>query len=583
MDPCMTLDRTPSRRIFHWLALTAAASAAACSGNGGGGGRDGAPPVVSITVPAEGTVYTNGSVTFEVAVEGEAYSVELLVSGVELAEIEQPPYTFTWDTTEVDEGNYDVRALADGPGGSAESEPIAVVVDRTRPLLVARSPAPGDDNVWLRRPFLASFSEDIDPSSVVAGGTITVTADGFEAVPVAVGTTGAIVSIALTASPPTPATLEVAVDGVTDRAGNEALVAGSWSFTAPVWQLVGGEALDVNPAAPDGSMSAVTVLPGGVPVVAWYEGTSDVYVARETSSGGWTVLGGGSLALEGGPLAGGPALAAHSDGALYVAWTESVSGVGTEPFLRRWLGTAWGALGVDGSIATSDTGDEAYAADLVIDGDGAPLIACQQNDDGMDVWVRRWNGSGWDLLGDDPLGIDAAGDEEHPSIDLDGNVPYVAFSESGAGTQVATWDGSDWQLLGAGIPGTTPSLALGNAGPVVATSSSGNIVVSHWTGTVWERVGGILDAVPGNAATDPALALDALSYPIVTWTELDSLHTTVHVSRWTGTTWESIGPLAPSPPPVNAEKPRIAVDAIGSPVITWHEGPATHVKRRNRF
>lgn len=65
------------------------------------------------------------------------------------------------------------------------------------------------------------------------------------------------------------------------------------------------------------------------------------------------------------------------------------------------------------------------------------------------IFVRMFNGTGWDLIGDS-LNINTAHEARLPSIDVKGTTPYVAWHEcleSGCGNRhifVKHWDGAQW-------------------------------------------------------------------------------------------------------------------------------------------
>ena len=101
-------------------------------------------PTVEVTAPANGvevagTVLVTASASDAVGVVG----VQFKRSGVNLgAEVTTPPYTVSWDTTQVPDGAYSLTAVArDAAGNSAESAPITVFVVNT-----PEEPPPDPDN-----------------------------------------------------------------------------------------------------------------------------------------------------------------------------------------------------------------------------------------------------------------------------------------------------------------------------------------------------------------------------------------------------------------------------------------------------
>lgn len=106
-------------------------------------------PVVSVTAPAagnvSGTVNVTANATDNVAVTG----VQFLLNGVNLGpEDLVAPYTVSWNTTTVPNGNYTLTARArDAAGNNATSAPVLVTVsnavDITAPTVSITDPAAG--------------------------------------------------------------------------------------------------------------------------------------------------------------------------------------------------------------------------------------------------------------------------------------------------------------------------------------------------------------------------------------------------------------------------------------------------------
>jgi hypothetical protein len=100
----------------------------------GGGGTTSTPPTVSMTSPANGAllsslVTVSASASDQVAVAG----VQFLLDGASLgAEITNPPYSTTWDTTTVADGPHTLSARArDTAGLTATATPVAVTVNNS--------------------------------------------------------------------------------------------------------------------------------------------------------------------------------------------------------------------------------------------------------------------------------------------------------------------------------------------------------------------------------------------------------------------------------------------------------------------
>lgn len=89
-------------------------------------------PVVRITSPANGAAVT-GSTTVTAEVEGECSAVHFFLDGVEKAAPTGPPYSFTFDASDLGNGGHVITAHAvNGAGGSGDDS-ITVYVDHTVP------------------------------------------------------------------------------------------------------------------------------------------------------------------------------------------------------------------------------------------------------------------------------------------------------------------------------------------------------------------------------------------------------------------------------------------------------------------
>jgi len=100
----------------------------------GGSGTTSTPPTVSMASPANGAllsslVTVSASASDQVAVAG----VQFLLDGASLgAEITNPPYSTTWDTTTVADGPHTLSARArDTAGLTATATPVAVTVNNS--------------------------------------------------------------------------------------------------------------------------------------------------------------------------------------------------------------------------------------------------------------------------------------------------------------------------------------------------------------------------------------------------------------------------------------------------------------------
>ena len=179
------------------------------------------------------------------------------------------------------------------------------------------------------------------------------------------------------------------------------------------------------------------------------------------------------------------------------------------------------------------------------------MVAWQEGEPTVkNVYVKRWDGTAWQLAGTGFLNVSAIRDAVVPSLalDLSGN-PVVAWEEYDLVTQnifVKRLNGTAWQLVGTtslnvnpsrGV--NSPSLKLDSSGkPIVAWNeedgTSQNIYVKRWDANAWQPMGsGFLDANVNQPAFSPSLALDTTSgNPSVAWFEYDGSSFNVYVSRF---------------------------------------------------
>lgn len=249
---------------------------------------------------------------------------------------------------------------------------------------------------------------------------------------------------------------------------------------------------------------------------------------------------------------------------------------------------AWQLLGTTLDFSKSAKASHSSSA---VDKDGNVTVAWQEfNDVQHLIYVKRWTGSEWSLLGS-PLNVDANKFAYQPSLAVDkSGVPSIAWEEDSATTRnvyVKRWDGGSWVQLGAALNATTgdgaqnASLAVdGSGNPVVAweedilkgTDYQSDVYVKRWNGTTFVQLGGALDVSLSRNALYPSLAVDSVGNPVVAWTEYDNQNSNLYVKRWTGSAWQSLGSALDMTLANPTAFPSLAVDGSGKPVVAWEEG-----------
>jgi uncharacterized repeat protein (TIGR02543 family) len=283
-----------------------------------------------------------------------------------------------------------------------------------------------------------------------------------------------------------------------------------------------------------------------------------------------------SLALDasGRPLVAFPGVA--RTGIVNVPTVPGIVDGTTQVYVRRWTGSAWAFVGSDftgggASRAVSVKGaagnlvHDADAPSLTVDSSGAPVVSFTyyttlngQPVGNTDIFVTRWNGSAWTVLGPAvPAGDTAAG--------------------RGGATGVSSSAGGSYNAsLGAGPAGRL-ALAWEDDQP------TGEIYVRVrvWNGTTWSELGGSATGSgfnpPGSTNLLPSIAIGPDGRPIVAWGTLTDFASPsqIFVRRWNGTsTWEEVGfgsgrEGGISEAAISAFGPSLALTSAGAPTVAW--------------
>lgn len=242
-------------------------------------------------------------------------------------------------------------------------------------------------------------------------------------------------------------------------------------------------------------------MAGGVPAwnVARWDGTA------------WGALGGGLMAVEGGPAAVVRALAVDAQGRVYAGGTFRAAGGVAVENLAMWDGQRWNPVPGGGvrSLATSDATVHALAWR------GSRLWVAGTFDQAGDVAassLAEWDGARWMSPGG---GVGFPGFQPFvKTLLVRGNDVFVGgrFTHAGAvaALNVARWNGTSWNALGAGTDGGVTSLqALGPdvvaAGGFLHSGATPAPGLARWDGVAWQALDG---GVGGPEPVVTALAAD---------------------------------------------------------------------------
>jgi hypothetical protein len=184
------------------------------------------------------TRYVKNDITLSVTFNDSPGTTVTLERTGTAATILTAPYSYVFPagSPSIPEGEYTFSVTASRPGESLSSSPLVVVVDRTKPTVIAKSPAPNATLVPINTKISLTFSEEL----VVLGNyyvRLEKTADGTLVPNISSGTNTELI---LTPNSPLEPGVSYTVrvlgggllpgNGNTDRAGN-APDPEAWSFT----------------------------------------------------------------------------------------------------------------------------------------------------------------------------------------------------------------------------------------------------------------------------------------------------------------------------------------------------------------
>lgn len=449
-------------------------------------------------------------------------------------------------------------------GGCAQA-----LVDRTPPTVTSLTPADGSTNVWARDPIVVTFSEPIDPASVTVDTFVL--ADEFGS-PVdhvaALSLDGKTLTVRTVGLPAVPNVLHAAVGRVRDRAGNTlASWPVQWSWELPDWQGLGNPVYQFYKYQ---NTARISVDGWGNPTLVAASISGPSMGALRWSGSAWNAI----------PL---PSawLAVYefgvdgdADGRLALAFTRRDS----PPIVYGsvWNGSAWS----DSTVLSIDTTVWSSGPAVRLGPHGTAVAAWSEGGTAGGIQIKRWDGTTWNRLGDQPLGTGGAPDV---SFDVDGS-PRVTWS-SGQTVYTAGWSDAigAWQRSSTwAFPGSSPFLARATpAGELYAvevdqTLSPPPLVVYRYLALAdyWVRMDGALNATPDQTPVNPDLAFDPAGLPVVAWAEGNG----VFVARWDADLerWEALGSdLDDRLDLGNQRNPDVAVGPGGQVEVVWEATPRT--------
>ncbi|GEM90464.1 Ig-like domain-containing protein [Oceanithermus desulfurans] len=445
--------------------------------------------------------------------------------------------------------------------------------DVTPPRVVSLDPAEGATGARLDRPFVAEFSEPLDPASVNAQA-VELTVDGAPlAYVVELSDDGRRLRLWISEQPPRlPATVTVELkEAIRDPAGNR-LQPRRWSFELADWVPLGG-VLNRDPAH---DVSSLDLTWWNGPLVVWGEvdpdtGDASLYAARwNDDAGRWEPLGERlnispqtscdypSVAVfEGDPWVGfqcfvrgkaqiraarwdggdwqrsdalnhdpdrpafTPLLAAGSD--LYGAWREWDTQSSSYTLVWSAYHGAW-------SPGRPDVVSGTPLSQWDFTAHGATLWAAYTDESGgpAGAVVDEGNGQGWTRLGGGPL------DGDGQQGTLSGQVRLTvapsgelhALWKEGGAVYAARWSGGSWVSIGDRVSTTTRNyphdavFAGGTLWVLLADGALEEVYLRYWDedATAWKNLAG---AIYKENRYEARVTFSPGGWPMVAWTAMD--------------------------------------------------------------
>ncbi|MBN8470296.1 Ig-like domain-containing protein [Corallococcus exiguus] len=514
-------------------------------------------------------------------------AVDLLVDGTAVATLKEP-FVLDWETQSVLEGPHAFVVRARRCGQESLSAQRQLVVDRTKPSLIAQTPQDGAQWVSVHQPVRAELSEPVIAGSV-NNSTVRLLAGPSEvSAEVSLSQDGRVVTLQPLEPLPVSEVMRVVFDAsVTDAAGNSvSMPSQGWSWRVPAFLPLGGS----QTPWPRVDSFSFQVERGGTPLVARLgTGTSGVQVERWNGVA-WQSLGAPLQGSAGDPPATDCVLHLDSSDAPHVAWVQPKLDGSVEIHVRRWSGSAWTALGAPVIPVLS----QASVTDLrmkVESFGGVPVIAFRQrNASEIQVTVSRLQAGEWRSK---PVnGSQAATNIASLHFELNQwEDQFLGWSQidpslPGWWTRIVRLaGGSDF---GYGTPSkqsTSSMLAMtvdrsgtvAVASPVMVNDTQSVLVQSKSMDGAWVRVGDTYDRVPGRTdASATALKLDAQGRLIMLLEEPESEASSsvrsLFVQRWTTDHWEPIGgALSANPGATPVSHSQLGTDKDGRIFLAWSE------------
>ncbi len=280
----------------------------------------------------------------------------------------------------------------------------------------------------------------------------------------------------------------------------------------------------------------------------------------------------------------------------YVVWEEhDAAYTNNYIYVKYWDGSAWVRLG-SGAINTN----KGYQPSIAIGQDGTIYVAYYEIDGSSvkHIYVRRWSGSAWVLVGSELRYNTSQHYAHHPVISIDATLvgarPQVAWFEEVAGDPnmgklySSSWSGSAW-----GTPVTVTATNAVSIYGIPSASSTGPRYIAYTDNTSdnayvktynaftssWTTVGTLLNVNAGSLAMGPRIIRSSAGVLYATWLEIaGASDRKIYVKRLNGSTWELVGTTYLNQNATGlAEYPSIALKGE-APYVSWVENEQAYLR-----
>ncbi|MFH0981994.1 MAG: thrombospondin type 3 repeat-containing protein [Planctomycetota bacterium] len=233
--------------------------------------------------------------------------------------------------------------------------------------------------------------------------------------------------------------------------------------------------------------------------------------------------------------------------ALYAGGDFTLAGGVWAPFIAKWNGTQWSALG-----SGSGMNNWVFALTVFDDGTGPALYAGGEFTTAGGVtanWIAKWNGTQWSALDSGMNNVVRAltvfDDGTGPALYAGG---YFGTAGGVPANGIAKWNGTQWSALGSGMNAVVIALTVFDDGSGPALYAGGGFTtaggetanyIAKWNGTQWLALGSGMNSyvyalTVFDDGTGPALYAGGM------FTTAGAVPAN-RIAKWNGTKWSSLG------------------------------------------